>query len=225
MKIKIKPYPIFRTTLKIEEFLAEKLNIPEKYSEKLCVPIQFVFNIINSIDEYLKRKNTIKIHNYDTWSMNCTLSLIVLPMLLQLKKTKHGAPIVDDEDLPESLQYNSEELEKIKKQKDVQKYWDRWDYVIDRMIYSFDYLANDKETEKMEEFITIDNDALFEKFGERANKTLDIFDIQDKNGIDFIDQLNGPKYYSTDYEKLKEHEDYVDEGFKLFGKYYRNLWD
>ena len=225
MKIKIKPYPKWRTTLKLEEFLEEKLNIPENYSEKLCVPIQFILNIINSIDEYLKRKNTIKIHNYDTWSMDKTLSLIVLPMLLQLKRTKHGSPEVDDEDLPELLQYTPEELEKIKNQEDVQKYWDRWDYIIDRMIYSFDYLANDRETEKREEFITIKNDALFEKFGEKANTSLDVMLIQEKNGINFIDQLNGSQYYSRDYEKLKEHEDYVDEGFKLFGKYYRNLWD
>ena len=225
MKVKIKRYPHFRTTVKLEEFLEEKINISENISENLCKPIQFILNIINKVDEYLMAKNTIKIHHYDTWSTPDTLSLIVLPMLLQLKKTKHGAPIVDDEDLPESLRYTPEELEKIKKNECVQKFWDRWDYVIDRMIYSFDYLANNKENEKIEEFTTIDNDALFLRFGEKAENTLDLYKITEKNGVGFSGGKNGTRYYSLDYEKIKEHEEYVDEGFKLFGKYYRNLCD
>ena len=93
------------------------------------------------------------------------------------------------------------------------------------MIYSFDYVANDREMDKREEFITIDHDALYKKFGKSANTTLEIMLLQESNGIDFVEQMNGPRYYSTDWEKLKEHEEYVDEGFRLFGKYYRGLWD
>ena len=38
-----------------------------------------------------KQKQKICIHKYDTWSMDHTLAHIVLPMLVQLKRTKHGA--------------------------------------------------------------------------------------------------------------------------------------
>jgi hypothetical protein len=39
--------------------------------------------------------------------MDHTLSHIVLPMLKQLKKDKHGSPLVDDEDVPEELRSTS----------------------------------------------------------------------------------------------------------------------
>ena len=42
-----------------------------------------------------ERKIDIQIDRYDTWNMDHTLALIVLPMLKQLKKEKHGSPMVD----------------------------------------------------------------------------------------------------------------------------------
>ena len=48
----------------------------------------------------------IKIDKWDTWSMDSTLSPIILPMLKQLKATKHGAPYIDDEDVPAKLRAN-----------------------------------------------------------------------------------------------------------------------
>jgi len=45
----------------------------------------------------------VHIDEFDTWSMDDTLSHIILPMLKQLKETKHGAPNVDKEDVPSEL--------------------------------------------------------------------------------------------------------------------------
>ena len=39
--------------------------------------------------------------------MDHTLAMIIVPMLKQLKETKHGAPFVDDEDVPEELKSTS----------------------------------------------------------------------------------------------------------------------
>jgi hypothetical protein len=44
--------------------------------------------------------NLVHIDRYDTWSMDHTLADIILPMLKQLKETKHGSPNVDDEMCP-----------------------------------------------------------------------------------------------------------------------------
>ena len=41
----------------------------------------------------------VKIDKEDTWSMDHTLADIVLPMLQQLRATKHGSPNVADEDV------------------------------------------------------------------------------------------------------------------------------
>ena len=38
------------------------------------------------------RKVKIKIDRHDTYSMDHTLALIILPMLVQLRNTKHGIP-------------------------------------------------------------------------------------------------------------------------------------
>jgi len=48
-------------------------------------------------DDDTKRVETILLDPYDTWNMDHTLALIIVPMLKQLKATKHGAPCVDDE--------------------------------------------------------------------------------------------------------------------------------
>jgi len=42
------------------------------------------------------RKIKIQIDPWDTWSTDHTLSLIIHPLLVQLQKTKHGSPNVDD---------------------------------------------------------------------------------------------------------------------------------
>jgi hypothetical protein len=59
-----------------------------------------------SIGKYPKKgeqKKSIRIDPWDTWSMDHTLADIIYPMLKQLRKTAHGAPCTDDEDVPEHL--------------------------------------------------------------------------------------------------------------------------
>jgi len=49
------------------------------------------------------QKVNVHIDKWDTWSMDATLAHIIVPMLKQLKATKHGAPLVELEDVPEHL--------------------------------------------------------------------------------------------------------------------------
>jgi hypothetical protein len=83
-----------------------------------------------------KRKVNIKIDPYDTWSMDDTLALIIHPMLVQLKATKHGASNVADEDVPENLRTSSAPPTGNDWDVDV-FYFDRWDWVLDEMIWAF----------------------------------------------------------------------------------------
>ena len=56
-----------------------------------------------NIGKYKKSgERNIKVHidPYDTWNMDSTLSHIILPMLIQVRETKHGSPVIDDEDVP-----------------------------------------------------------------------------------------------------------------------------
>ena len=81
--------------------------------------------------------NYVKIDRYDTWSMDSTLAPIILPMLKQLKKDKHGAPFVDDEDVPEELKSTSAPAKENEYDTDAH-HFARWDWVMDEMIFAFE---------------------------------------------------------------------------------------
>ena len=98
----------------------------------------------------------VKIHNYDTWSMDDTLAPIILPMLVQLKETTHGHPA----DLTEQ----------------------EWDEILDKMIWAFEQKCRD-------------------------------------------DWMEDYDYNKWDREASKAHQERMSNGFRLFGKYYENLWD
>ena len=115
----------------------EKQTKFEIFLEKLEDIIQFIYNYsINLIMDNIERKEFIKIHNYDVWSMDCTLSLIILPMLKKLKQQKIGAPYVDNEDVPQELKSNQSF-------ENDEKFFEKWEYVLNEMIFAFDSKVND----------------------------------------------------------------------------------
>ena len=155
-----------------------------------------------------KKKRTIKVHidRWDTWSMDHTLAYIVLPMLKQLRESKHGAPYVDLEDVPKEL-HGKKLTKKQKDQGDVDdKHFERWDWVLGEMIFAFDSKVNDGWEAQFE---TGESDLQW--------KTLE-------NGMsEMVRGPNDTKVY--DWEGRKAYEARIQNGFRLFGKYYQNLWD
>jgi hypothetical protein len=139
----------------------------------------------------------IAIDPYDTWSMDHTLALIIAPMLKQLKATKHGAPFVDDEYVPEHLR--STAAPPTENEWDVDdNHFKRWDYVLDEMIWA------------MEQIVAHDNEGLF-------------FDHSEVNEeADLMEQIAQIK---CDYAALQKHHDRIANGTKLFGIFFTSLWD
>jgi hypothetical protein len=80
-----------------------------------------------------KREIDIEIHNYDTWSMDETLSHIILPMLKKLKEEKHGSPYVELDDVPEHLRPTE-----VPEYGADNKHHERWEWVMDEMIWAFE---------------------------------------------------------------------------------------
>lgn len=100
--------------------------------------------LYNFLGKEKKQSIEVQIDPWDTWSMDHTLAYIALPMLKQLKKTKHGAPDVDDQDVPENLRKANADPKD--NEWDVDSNWHkRWDWVMDEMIYSFDCKINKDE--------------------------------------------------------------------------------
>ena len=111
----------------------------------------------------------VHIDKYDTWSMDHTLAPIILPMLLQLKETKNGAPLVDDEDVPEELKSTSAPTKENDWDTD-DNWFKRWDWVLDEMIYAFDCKAN-----KDDVIMRFENNKEIDKEQERISNGFRLF--------------------------------------------------
>jgi hypothetical protein len=147
----------------------------EKFGDWLAET--WVTDFCNWLDKFKKRKVEVRIDPYDTWSMDHTLALIIHPMLVQLKNHHHGSCQVDPEDTPHI------EPDPQATKYDDPKVHDRWNWVLDEMIWTFDQLGNENE-----------------------------FDLFYKDG-------------KWDIEGRDKYEERIKNGLRLFGKYYRGLWD
>ena len=165
----------------------------------------WVNNLCGRIHDKQQRKVKIHIDKYDTWSMDHTLALIILPMLKQLKESKQGSQIVDDEDLPVHMNYHDNDDEYFPTTQWVHH---RWDWVMNELIWTFEQLL-DNEWE--EQYII--------QHGE--------LDLDDWN--DELDEKYKPvrwkKEYIVNHEGRNAHQNRITNGLRLFGKYYQGLWD
>lgn len=95
------------------------------------------------IGNYRKnRKIKIKIDDFDLWNMDHTLACIIHPMLLKMKESKHGSPCVSNEDVPEELHGFQDE------NGHDSMVHEKWDWILDQMIYSFQEILNDDGEEQ-----------------------------------------------------------------------------
>ena len=153
-------------------------------------------------------QDVIKIDYWDVWSMDHSLSPIILPMLKQLKEVKHGSGHVDDEDVPNELR----SIHALPREEhDTDGNWHkRWDYVLDEMIWAFEQLNDENHEEKFWiERGEIDWQDMKRPFAE-GEKTR---------------ELKWTKESKVDWDGLKAHNERIDNGTRLFGKYFRGLWD
>lgn len=89
-----------------------------------------------------ERKIEVKIDNYDIWSADYTLALIIHPLLVKFRKNLNGGPNVEDEHVPEELKSTSAPPKK--NEWDIDANWfKRWEYVLDEMIWSFEAIIHE----------------------------------------------------------------------------------
>ena len=172
--------------------------IIKKWSDRLqpfCEAWQKFLDFVHPRIQY------VKIDYWDTWSMDHTLADIVLPMLKQLKETKHGAPMTDDEDVPDNLKSTSAKPKEEEWDTD-EFHFERWDWILDEMIWAF-------------ERKTIDDDES------------SFFDHSENEPGGFPWDKDGAYVSKTkvDWDGLKSHQARKTNGYRLFGKYYEALWD
>lgn len=196
---------------KFGEWLAHGNVAPEAQVDELFKwgdrPHTWLYKFLSWIHSKKHRTIKVKIDCWDTWGMDHTLAYIVLPMLKQLKATKHGAPYVDLEDVPKDL-HGKKLTEKQKDNGEVDdKHFERWDWVLDEMIFAFETKAGSLQDWEVQ-FESGDWDMQWKKL---------------EDGMSFIEGPNHTREY--DWEGRKKYQERVSNGFRLFGKYYENLWD
>ena len=163
---------------------------------------------VNDVCEWIhsKQQRTVKIRidKYDTWSMDNTLALIILPMLKQLKATKHGSQIVEDEDLPVHMRYGDPD------QCDNWVHY-RWEWILNEMIWAFEQELDDSWEDQ---FIHGKSEIDWKLVSGSEDDDSGMYEMIQKN----------PEYW-VDREGIRLYNDRINNGMRLFGKYYRGLWD
>ena len=149
-----------------------------------------------------ERKVSIRIDKYDTWSMDHTLALIILPMLKQLKETKHGSPgsMLGFQQTSNNAQVcfdfyaEGDELANEAGHK-------QWDEIMSEMIWTFEQIANDNWEDQY-------------------------WLVQPE--IDFNAEGHELKWITRgecDWKGMELHQERIKNGLKLFGQYFESLWD
>ena len=207
MRVKISNYPNSLTSNIHTRYMNKKygyVDWPEdqtwigNFLEKLEDFVQTLYVPINIFLDKRTQKVKVHIDRWDTWSMDHTLALIILPMLVQLKESKHGAPNVDNADVPKELRATKKQIEAYGKKGDVDpKHFERWDWILDEMIWAFEQKCRDHwEEDYYGPYIEGEGDGIL-----------------------------GGHFEWTDDEGRQKHQERMSNGFRLFGKYFESLWD
>jgi hypothetical protein len=210
MKVVIGPYKNWIGPYQIAEwvpFLNEDRQ--DRLGEWLAQT--WVAKVCNWIHKLRGERNIkVRIDPYDTWSMDHTLAHIILPMLKQLRDTKHGSAYVDDEDLPQHMRYTSKKSEDDWETEDHWVHY-KWEWVLNEMIWAFEQELDENWEDQFSHGVP---DIEWEIVSGSEEDDSACYRVNLKN-----------PYYWVDYEGIKRYNERIQNGFRLFGKYYQNLWD
>jgi len=227
MKVHIGPYPRHFSSRLFQNHMNQKYGFDwpskreyTKYELFLDRADDFINPVLWKITRLFEqeRKIKVKIERSDVWDAHSTLAYIILPILQEIRKDANGSPFVDDDDVPAGLK-STDAPPLTEEQKNTGHvdalHFDRWNYVLDQMIFSFENIVDESWQEK---FHT----------GVISRETVP----QDKDGND-CDELDAVIYEwralpddtsQFDKEGYQEYDARIQNGLILFGKYYRSLW-
>lgn len=216
MKVKIGPHVYWFGPYQLAELLCfwtkgkDKYGLTEypdwvhDFGEK--IGNTWIGDFLQWVHSKRNRKIQIKIDNYDTWGMDHTLAMIIVPMLKQLRDTTHGYPsdfILDESDWHPQKSFKGDGFEFPEDDG-----FEQWKETLNKMIWSFEQVIDD---DWEDQYRTGELDWSFEE-------------CEDKPG--YSRMVEGPNHtLVTDWDGIQKHRERMQEGFDLFAKYYEGLWD
>lgn len=216
MKINIGPYTTWIGPYQIADWL-QHVGVSEDRCHEIGEWLSggkdkdsWLMKLCNWIERKKKRRVDVRIDNYDTWSMDSTLAYIILPMLKQLRDTKHGSPCT----MPAfAYDSNNAQLSFDFYAEGDATAWDvghqQWVEILNEIIWTFEQIHPDFDWE--------------EQYWE-VHPEIDLSDHPEDEG-----KVSTPIRWSVegkcDYDAMRKHGERIQAGLELFGKYYQNLWD
>lgn len=209
----IRTYENHRGTLVGDPFYdLEEGDELDQIAYRILTYLENVFRPINTWWISFRETKKIKIDYSDIWSADVTLAELIVPVLKKLKEHKHGSPYVEFSDVPEHLRPETEPNSENGYVDET--HHERWAYVLDEMIWAFEQSLYDWKYELYCHNI----DQLDMKFVDVEGKSYS--EIK----FDYQKDKSKPKYFS-DKDGIALHQARIDNGRRLFAKYYDGLWD
>lgn len=157
------------------------------------------------------------ISSNDVWNLDSTLANIILPMLLQLRSESTGIPSEfvnrygGDMDDNYCFDFIHEDQDRT-----FDLGVDKWHEALDKMIWAFHQIASDEYSDQYHHGVSSfswepSEITFYNPLTKQVEKTSKLVD-------------KDPDGHWTDYDGMKIHEERIQEGIELFGKYYRSLW-
>jgi hypothetical protein len=232
MRAKIGKYPHWFTTQRAEHTYLEwrhkkpAWDVDERdynWLDKTVVKIldgwqTVLYYTVNKIQSRKQQKVRVHVDDWDVWEAKTTFAHIILPVLERLRDEKQGAPFVDDNDVPAALRSTAKQQKKLEETGEIDnKHFDRWDYILDSMIWSFREIAEGKPGE--EQFFTGKMDIVWTPVDVHGNK------VSEEDRKYYRMDRGENDTHEVDWEGLQAYEDRIDYGLRMFGKYFRGLWN
>jgi hypothetical protein len=173
-------------------------------------------NIGKFLDKKSRRVN-ITIDRYDTWGLDHTLSLIILPSLIQLKESKQGIPFEFADVGGEKYSSAQGSFEFYEETHDwaFNEAAKLWDDALDKMIWSFSQLAADDYSQKYHH-----GEGDYEFMEE---KVIDPLSGKVETFFQLVHGNASTRWY--DHVGHTMHDERIQEGLDLFSRHFRSLWD
>lgn len=195
---------------------------PERTGRRLLFDTEiesrtWLYKFMLWLNRKLEPRPMVRIDAWDTWCMPSTLNKIILPMLIQLKQKKSGAPYVDNDDVPQHLRFSRDQQDAYSKNGTTDDvFFQRWDWVLDEMIHAFQRLDDD---EWEQQYHSGDVELVSVPVDSQDNE------ITDGSPAAWYRLENGPNHtHVVDRAGLEQEYQRIHNGLRLFGKYYRDLW-
>ena len=208
MFVKIGSYKNWYGPYQIADLL-QKVGVSEERCEKIgdkLNEIKWLVSLCNWIYSKRERKIKVRIDDYDVWGLDHTLSCIIAPALECLRAKKQGSPYTDDEDVPEELRSSKAEPKESDWDTDS-NHSKRWNWILNEMIWAFNEIKNGEWEDQFH------------------SGKIDIKWVPTEDGK-YNTMEKGPEdTHAFDKEGYDKHYQRIQNGLRLFAKYYFGLWD